>query len=204
MASPTPGDDLGAFFDADWYRSEYPDVAGAGVDPLKHFINHGAGENRNPNPFFDSAWYLGQYPDVARAGIHPLLHYLQHGAKELRNPHPRFDATFYAEQHPEGAANPLLHHVLFGVERGWTTEKRVDISEYLPSADGPPPCPPGIEVDVVIPVYRGTGADPALPRIGPRRPGASARQASSCWTTARPTPSCPRWLDRVNATGASG
>jgi GT2 family glycosyltransferase/glycosyltransferase involved in cell wall biosynthesis len=200
MASPTFRDDLARFFDAAWYQSEYSDVAGAGIDPLDHFISHGAGENRNPNPFFDSAWYLGQYPDVARAGIHPLLHYLQHGAKELRDPHPRFDATYYAEEHPEGAGNPLLHHVLFGAARGWPTERRVDISEYLPSSAASPAYPAGIEVDVVIPVYRGVAqtrrcvesvlADPDRP------PGRIVIVDDHS-----PEPELSAWLDRVNATG---
>ncbi|HST76255.1 MAG TPA: glycosyltransferase [Acetobacteraceae bacterium] len=200
MASPTLRDDLGAFFDAAWYRAAYPDVAGAGIDPLDHFINHGVGENRNPNPFFDSAWYLGQYPDIARAGIHPLLHYLQHGARELRNPHPRFDAAYYAEEHPEGAGNPLLHHVLFGVERGWATEKRVGIGEYLPSPAEPPACPPGIEVDVVIPVYRGLAQTRrCLESVlgDPERPPGQIVVVDD----RSPEPELSAWLDRVNGTG---
>ncbi|WP_273346567.1 glycosyltransferase [Alteromonas australica] len=36
------------FFDADWYVKTYPDVANAGVDPLKHFIQHGRREGRIP------------------------------------------------------------------------------------------------------------------------------------------------------------
>jgi GT2 family glycosyltransferase/glycosyltransferase involved in cell wall biosynthesis len=200
MASPTLREALAVFLDATWYRAEYPDVAGAEIDPLDHFISHGVGENRNPNPFFESAWYLAQNPDVARAGIHPLLHYLQHGAKELRDPHPRFDATYYAEEHPEGAGNPLLHHVLFGVERGWATEKRVDIGEYLPSAAEPPSCPPGIEVDVVIPVYRGMAQtkrclDSVL--ADPHRPPGRIVVVDD----RSPEPELSAWLDRVSATG---
>ena len=37
-------------FDASWYLAAYPDIAAAGVDPLKHFINHGLEEGRDPNP----------------------------------------------------------------------------------------------------------------------------------------------------------
>ena len=36
-------------FDADWYRSTYKDVAVSGVDPLKHYVAHGADEGRKPN-----------------------------------------------------------------------------------------------------------------------------------------------------------
>ena len=36
-------------FDAEWYGRAYPDVAAAGIDPLRHFIEHGAAEGRAPN-----------------------------------------------------------------------------------------------------------------------------------------------------------
>jgi hypothetical protein len=115
MALVDLGDALSGFFDADWYVSRYPDVAASGTDPTHHYVHYGAAEGRDPNRFFDSAWYLAHYPDVAHSGQHPLLHYLQMGAAELRNPHPRFDAAYYVDQHPEAAANPLVHHLLFGV-----------------------------------------------------------------------------------------
>ncbi len=149
------GEALSGFFDQDWYLTRYPDVAASGSDPMHHFIHFGAAEGRDPNRFFDTGWYMTHYPDVAIAGQHPLLHYLQMGAAELRNPHPRFDATYYVDQHPEAAANPLLYHLLFGVTRGWLTEKPIAIRDYLPSGSAPPRPPPGIVVDVVIPVYRG-------------------------------------------------
>ena len=120
------------FFDADWYRTRYPDVVAAGHDPLRHFIRHGLAEQRDPNPFFDSDWYTENYPDVSAGGMHPLLHYLQAGAAELRNPHPNFDAAWYAGQHPDAAANPLLYHVTTGRALGFPTEKPIDI-QRLPA-----------------------------------------------------------------------
>src|SRR5579863_561325 len=149
------GEALSGFFDPDWYQTRYPDIAASGIDPLFHFVNFGAAEGRDPNRFFDGGWYLVHYPDVATSGQHPLVHYLQVGASELRNPHPRFDAVYYVDQHPEAAANPLLYHLLFGAARGWLTEKPIPIRDYLPSGVAPPRAPPGIVVDVVIPVYRG-------------------------------------------------
>jgi GT2 family glycosyltransferase/glycosyltransferase involved in cell wall biosynthesis len=149
------GEALAGFFDPEWYVARYPDVVRSGTDPLVHFVHFGAAECRDPNRFFDSAWYLSHYPDVAHAGQHPLLHYLQAGAAELRNPHPRFDATYYVDQHPEAAGNPLLYHLRHGVARGWLTEKPLVIRDYLPSAGVCPAAPPGLVVDVVIPVYRG-------------------------------------------------
>jgi hypothetical protein len=37
-------------FDAEWYLREYTDVAKAGIDPMRHYIEHGAKEGRAPNP----------------------------------------------------------------------------------------------------------------------------------------------------------
>lgn len=37
-------------FDAEWYLRQYADVANAGVDPLRHYVEFGAKEGRVPNP----------------------------------------------------------------------------------------------------------------------------------------------------------
>jgi GT2 family glycosyltransferase/glycosyltransferase involved in cell wall biosynthesis len=149
------GEALTGFFDPDWYLSRYPDIADSGIEPLVHFVTHGAAEGRDPNRFFDGAWYASHYPDIGSSGFHPLLHYLQVGASELRNPHPRFDATYYVDQHPEAAANPLHYHMMFGAARGWLTEKPIALGDYLPSGTVPPVPPRGLVADIVIPVYRG-------------------------------------------------
>jgi GT2 family glycosyltransferase/glycosyltransferase involved in cell wall biosynthesis len=146
---------LRGFFDAQWYLERYPELRSIDLDPLMHFSLFGAAEGRDPNRFFDSAWYAIRYPDVEGSGYPPLVHYLTWGVSETRNPHPRFDAAYYTEMHPEAAANPLLHHIRVGAARGWPTEKPIDIDDYLPSTALPPSCPDGVQVDVVIAVYRG-------------------------------------------------
>jgi len=146
---------LRGFFDAEWYLTKYPELRSVGIDPLTHFALFGAAEGRDPNRFFDSAWYATRYPDVENSGYPPLVHYLTWGVSEARNPHRRFDAAYYAAMHPEAAANPLLHHIRVGAGRGWLTEKPIDINDYLPSTALPRSCPDGVEVDVVIAVYRG-------------------------------------------------
>jgi glycosyltransferase involved in cell wall biosynthesis len=124
---------LRVLVDDAWYARRYPDVRSSGLDPLQHYIRHGAAEGRDPNPFFDGEWYLRQYPDVAATGIPPLLHYVTVGAPQLRNPHPRFDAGFYVRSHPEAANNPLLAHLTTGHAQGWPTEAPVDFAAHLPS-----------------------------------------------------------------------
>ena len=193
-------DALSGFFDASWYASRYPDVAASGNEPIHHFIRYGVVEGRDPNRFFDSAWYLTHYPDVANSGQHPLLHYIQMGAGELRNPHPRFDAAYYVDQHPEAADNPLRYHLLFGLARGWVTEKPIAIRDYLPSGDASPGHPCDLVVDVVIPAYRGLAqtrrcietvlADPA-------RPAGQVIVVDD----RSPEPKLSAWLDRQAADG---
>ena len=51
-------------FDYVYYLQHNPDVAAAGVDPLRHFQTAGWKEGRNPNALFDTAGYLATYTDV--------------------------------------------------------------------------------------------------------------------------------------------
>lgn len=71
-------------FDAAAYLAENPDVAAAGLDPLEHFLSHGAKEGRRASAKFDPTLYLAANPDVAEVGLNPLVHYLRHGRDEGR------------------------------------------------------------------------------------------------------------------------
>jgi len=74
-------------FDATWYKNTYPDVAQSSLNPIEHYLRHGAREGRNPSPRFNTQNYLHRYPDVANETppINPLLHYVLHGKKEGRS-----------------------------------------------------------------------------------------------------------------------
>ena len=91
LATTTGGriDAAALVFDPDWYRREYPDVASDGVDPVRHFLDNGAREGRNPNRFFDTRAYAAANADVAAAGMNPFMHFLLYGAREGREPSPR-------------------------------------------------------------------------------------------------------------------
>src|SRR3984957_6910312 len=143
-----------------WYRARHADVAASGADPLRHFIDVGLAERRDPNRWFDGAWYARQYADVGATGAHPLLHYLSTGGALGRDPHPRFDAGWYTRQHPEATGSALLFHLRIGAAHGWLTEKPVAIEDYLPSTQPPFAALEGIAVDVIVPVYRNL----AMPR----------------------------------------
>ncbi len=76
---------LAAEFDTDFYLEHNPDVAKSGVDPLRHFINHGWREQRDPNADFSVKYYLENNPDIREAGINPFWHYVTAGHSEGRH-----------------------------------------------------------------------------------------------------------------------
>ena len=53
---------LRTLFDADWYLAQYEDVARSGLDPLAHYLKHGAAEGRDPGPK-DPEMILGRLLD---------------------------------------------------------------------------------------------------------------------------------------------
>lgn len=89
QSSPVEADDFAllrgsSLFDADWYRRQYPDISASGVDPVEHYLAHGATEGRDPGPGFSTQGYLVRNPDVGTAGMNPLVHYLRYGKAEGR------------------------------------------------------------------------------------------------------------------------
>jgi GT2 family glycosyltransferase len=145
-----------ALFDRVWYLEQHPELRTKGKDPVVHYVRTGVKKGFNPNPLFDTDWYLAQNLDVQASGVNPLWHYITSGAAELRIPDPRFDPEFYIDQHPDAAGNPLEHYLSYGRDQGWSTRASVDIADYLPVRQKiSSPCPAGIKVDVIIPVYRG-------------------------------------------------
>ena len=107
-------------FDEAYYRANNPKLAPS-VDPVRHFLERGAGEGRQPNRMFDPAFYLGQNPDVAQSGDNPLVHFIHRGAAEGRRPHHDFDPAFYLARYPDVARagqDPLLHYLSTGEREG--------------------------------------------------------------------------------------
>ncbi len=78
-------------FDAEYYLDLNPDVAGAGVSPLDHFIRLGWREGRRPHPLFDPAYYLSRNPEIDGEAANPLLHFASVGMREGRLPNRWFD-----------------------------------------------------------------------------------------------------------------
>ena len=72
-------------FDSHYYLANNPDVGRAGINPLKHYVQYGALEGRNPSKNFDAAFYIRTYGDVRIAGINPVAHFILYGQKERRS-----------------------------------------------------------------------------------------------------------------------
>jgi len=92
---------LSGALDDRYYLRTYDDVRRADVIPLKHYLNWGWKEGRNPSAAFNTAYYLQTNPDVRTAGINPLAHYLRYGKKEGRLPKPGFlPQQSFVNSHP--------------------------------------------------------------------------------------------------------
>ena len=121
-------------FDRNWYIAENRDLRKPTVDPLMHYIQHGAAEGRPPSPFFDTDWYLKQNPDIKKDGVNPLLHYVEFGAAEGRDPSPFFDSDWYLDKNPDvkqAGINPLLHYVKHGAAEGRSPSPSFEADRYV-------------------------------------------------------------------------
>ncbi len=79
------------YFDVKWYKRSNPDVAAAGIDPVRHYLISGWKEGRNPSAQFNAAKYRAVYPDVERLDMNPLLHFETIGRGEHRDVEPTLE-----------------------------------------------------------------------------------------------------------------
>lgn len=136
--------------DADFYLDRYPDVRVAGIDPLRHYVDHGAREGRWPNPWFDTRWYRRRHQPEGDES-NPLVHYLRSPDNRRAWTCEWFDGGHYRAHYPDAAASdatPLEHFLQHGIERGRQT--RADSPAAGP---GRIPDPRGIHVTVVVTVH---------------------------------------------------
>ena len=149
------------YFDAEFYLARNPDVAEAGFDPLRHFLEHGWREGRDPTAWFSMSEHLEQNPELRPLRINPFYHFLlvrqqeasdipdeetgsdlsQTTAKsdpsseaERRVVEQHFDAAYYIACNSDVANSGLdpLDHFL---EYGWRERRNptpwFDIKHYL-------------------------------------------------------------------------
>lgn len=104
-------------FLARWYKSTHADLWHNNMDPLLHFVRHGARQNRWPNPYFDTGWYKDTYRDDI-GDMNPLAYYAQQGEAEGHWPARDFSPKLYLEENEDidgKAVTPLAHYLHYGL-----------------------------------------------------------------------------------------
>ena len=71
-------------FDGAFYWTVNPDLRGAELDVVRHYLRAGWREGRDPSAWFSTRAYVEAYPDVVEAGWNPFHHYLIRGRREGR------------------------------------------------------------------------------------------------------------------------
>ncbi len=113
-------------FDVEFYLKASPDLWGAGIDPIIHYLESGWREKRDPSPEFSTSYYLETNAGIREAGINPFVHYVEHGRREGRQP--RKPAA--EEVVPPEAALPAVPSQRFARERAVLVEE-FDVEFYL-------------------------------------------------------------------------
>lgn len=75
---------LSTAVDQAFYRAINPQLVRPGFDPVRHYLEQGWREGRDPAPWFSVSRYLEAHRDVAESGEEPLGHYLKSGARDRR------------------------------------------------------------------------------------------------------------------------
>lgn len=70
-----------ALFDEQYYKENNPDISGNEINPLWHYVCHGASELRNPSEFFDSIAYVEHFANTNVNISNPLVHYIKNEKK---------------------------------------------------------------------------------------------------------------------------
>ena len=71
-------------FDKEWYIETYLAPENITMDPVEHYILHGAGIGHNPSTRFNTLNYRTVNHDLRSADINLLYHYIEHGRFEGR------------------------------------------------------------------------------------------------------------------------
>jgi hypothetical protein len=96
-----------SLFDSDFYRRKYLDVAATRMNPMLHYLLHGAAEDRKPHALFAPAYYRRRCPEAPAGGRELIAHFLASGAAAA-SPHPLFECQAYPDSH---GMNPLVHYL---------------------------------------------------------------------------------------------
>jgi hypothetical protein len=77
---------LRPYLDTAYYLQENPDVAAAGMEPVRHYVLHGEGEGRRPRADFDPVRYRVMHPALAQFDGNLFWHFLTQEQAALQDP----------------------------------------------------------------------------------------------------------------------
>jgi hypothetical protein len=99
--------ELSLVVDGAWYLARYPDVLGAGVDPVGHLLASGLAEGRDPSPYVDLSFYATMVPELGGDRVALFEHLLGAGLASGIPTSAFVDLPWYAARHARPAADPL-------------------------------------------------------------------------------------------------
>jgi GT2 family glycosyltransferase len=135
------------YFDPDWYRTSYPEVAeeiaaGRWRSALHHYLTNDTPTAYDPLPLFSERDHLARYPDIAAAveaghWRNGFRHFLANGAGEGRTPGPSFDPGWYIATHASvrddletgRAPDAFTHYLVIGQAQGLSTVPEMPADE---------------------------------------------------------------------------
>lgn len=145
-------------FSVSLYLKHYPEVAEAGMEPLRHFLLIGQKQGYAAFPqrfekeafqhlasdmaaiqasgLFQENWYKQHHTDMWHDDISPLVHFVTKGKKELRKPNPFFDTPWYAQAYANqiGDDNPLVFYIRKGWKKGHPPSSEFCVTTYAKRA----------------------------------------------------------------------
>lgn len=188
-------------FDEKYYLEKYPEVARSGLTPLRHYLEIGWKEGKNPSPNFVTSYYLEQYPDVRASGKNPLVHFVTQGRNEGRSAHRNvlytvppgksrvdtekalreaFDAAHYCAAYPQLKLTPDTAFEHF-MRQGWRESRnpspQFNTSFYL--QNNPELRKSGVNPFFHYVVFGRAEGRPAHPQQQNMRPGKAAAPGGS-------------------------
>ena len=125
--------ELANFVEPVWYLHMNPDVAGADVEPIQHYCEHGLHENRSPNRFFDPIFYLEMNPDVRVSGRPAFAHFLEFGRFEGRKCRLEVDVEWCARQAKANGATDYFSWIMTACLKGGQFPTNPARHFYLPT-----------------------------------------------------------------------
>jgi O-antigen biosynthesis protein len=111
---PLSGEDREIFqyFDGEWYLETYKDVARAGMDPIRHFLDHGEAEGRDPSKAFSTTYYRDTFMRGEPIDVSPLRHFLRVGRARGFDPRPTYLSEIATQSQSYGIEiHELLRHI---------------------------------------------------------------------------------------------